>query len=101
MIQDLLFSYMTVSHRWTALGMPKLLGRNMASMQQGFQTERLPAVFQDAIALARALSIRFLWFDALCITQDDPVEVRSSISNMGHIYRNAILNVGALGASKH
>jgi hypothetical protein len=91
--------YLTVSHRWMAHGMPKLLRCNLQTMRQSVQLQTLPAVFQDSIVLARALSICHVWIDSLCIIQDDPTDVQTEISNMSHIYRNAILNVGALKTS--
>jgi hypothetical protein len=93
-------SYMTVSHKWMSSGMTKLLRCNLGEMQQGIHTQSLPAVFRDAVSLARALEIRYVWIDALCIVQDDPDELQHEISNMGHIYRNAVLNVGALQAAE-
>jgi hypothetical protein len=95
----LLAPYITVSHRWMAHGMPKLLGYNFQAMQQGVAPHTLPAVFQDSIVLVRALGIRHVWIDSLCIIQDDPSDMQTEISNMGQIYRNAILNVGALKTS--
>jgi hypothetical protein len=93
-------SYITVSHKWRSTGMIKLLKSNLEGMHRGFQEQALPAVFRDAIILARALKIRYVWIDALCIVQDDPDELQNEISNMGHIYRNAVLNVGALQAAE-
>jgi hypothetical protein len=93
-------SYITVSHKWMIQGMPKLLKCNVGAMHQDLNSQMLPAVFHDAIVLARALNIRFVWIDALCIVQDDPADLETEISNMGHIYRNAILNVGALEAAR-
>jgi hypothetical protein len=61
----------------------------------------LPLVFQDAAALARRLAIPHLWIDALCIVQDNTVDLSREISNMGHIYRNAFLNIGALEAAEN
>jgi hypothetical protein len=92
-------SYMTVSHKWKSGAMMKLLKCNLGVMHQGFELQTLPAVFRDAVVLARALRIRYVWIDALCIVQDDEDELRGEISNMGHIYRNAVLNVGALQAA--
>jgi hypothetical protein len=91
--------YLTVSHRWMARGMPKLLKCNLETMQQNVQLQALPAVFQESVILARAIGICYVWIDSLCIIQDDPSDVQTEISNMGHIYRNAILNVGALKTS--
>jgi hypothetical protein len=93
-------SYMTVSHKWRSPGMSKLLKSNLREMQRGVQVQTLPAVFRDAIVLARVLKISYVWIDALCIVQDDTDELQHEISNMGHIYRNAVLNVGALQAAE-
>jgi hypothetical protein len=93
-------SYMTVSHKWRSPGTTKLLKSNLREMQRRIQIQTLSAVFRDAIVLARALKIRYVWIDALCIVQDDPDELQHEISNMGHIYGNAVLNVGALQAAE-
>jgi hypothetical protein len=80
--------------------MPKLLRNSIAAMQEFWSVQTLPVVFQDAIALAKALNIHFVWIDALCIVQDDSEDLQTEIFNMGHIYRNAALNVGALKTAK-
>jgi hypothetical protein len=93
-------AYMTVSHKWKSRGMPKLLKCNIGEMHQALKLQTLPATFRDAVALARALKIRYVWIDALCIVQDDSDELQHEISNMGQNYRNAFLNVGALQAAE-
>ena len=89
-------SYITLSHRWTDQNMPKLLGTDIGAMQEGIEVWTLPAVFRDAIVLARSLDICFLWVDALCIVQDDMDDVQVGFAKMGHIYKNAMLNIGEL-----
>jgi hypothetical protein len=91
--------YLTVSHKWMTQGMPKLLRCNLQKMQQSVQLHTLPAIFQDSILLARAIGICYVWIDSLCIIQDDSRDIETEISKMGQIYRNAILNVGALKTS--
>jgi len=64
--------------------------------------ETLPKTLQDAVLITRALSIRYLWIDALCIIQTKPGEhnedwLRES-SNMGKIYRHSVLTIAASGA---
>jgi hypothetical protein len=46
-------------------------------------------VVQDAVTTARALSMRYLWIDALCIVQDDEVDWANESEKMGMIYANA------------
>ena len=59
----------------------------------------LPQTFRDAVAISRALSIRYLWIDSLCIVQDDQADWRSHVNKMAQIYNNAYLTLAA-GNSK-
>jgi Heterokaryon incompatibility protein (HET) len=55
---------------------------------------------RDAIQVTKALGERYLWTDAICIVQDDPVEKAYLISNMDAVYARAVLTiVAAEGAS--
>ncbi|KAI8723027.1 HET domain-containing protein [Fusarium sp. LHS14.1] len=55
----------------------------------------LPQVIQDSAALARALSIPFLWVDALCILQDVSTDWEKQCAVMERIYGNAYVTVAA------
>src|SRR5947209_1194200 len=46
------------------------------------------------------MDIAYIWIDALCIIQDDEEDKEKEIKNMGHIYRNAFLNVGGIAAAE-
>jgi hypothetical protein len=93
-------SYMTISHRWHHANMPKLLSSNIKDLKRNIDVFTLPQTFQDAIFFARRLSISYVWIDALCIVQDDKEDQGPEIAKMDHIYRNAILNVGAVAAAE-
>lgn len=54
---------------------------------------RLPRTIRDAMTLVGILGMRFLWIDALCIIQDDPVQKHRDIANMAGIYANASLTI--------
>ncbi|KAK1831547.1 heterokaryon incompatibility protein-domain-containing protein [Podospora conica] len=56
----------------------------------------LPPVLSDAIDLCASLSHRYLWIDALCIVQDDPVSKLGQISAMDRIYHMATFTIVAL-----
>jgi hypothetical protein len=56
----------------------------------------LPPSFRDAVRVCQFLDIPYLWIDTLCIVQDDHRESAREICNMGHIYNNAYLNIGAM-----
>jgi hypothetical protein len=54
----------------------------------------LPA-YRDAIRVTRALGLRYLWIDSLCIIQDDDEDKALQISTMGTIYSNSYLTIAA------
>ncbi|KAF5627583.1 hypothetical protein F25303_10773 [Fusarium sp. NRRL 25303] len=72
---------------------------NIALHQQQIPQLSLPQVIKDAVAVARALSIPFLWVDALCILQDDVSDWDKQCAVMERIYGNAHVVVAA--ASSH
>lgn len=90
--------YVTLSHCWGSIGFPKLLNKNLEDFQAGILVSDLPKTFQDAIQVTRALGMRFLWIDALCIIQDSPEDWRSEAAMMGSIYKHALCNIAATGA---
>ncbi|KAJ4253945.1 hypothetical protein NW762_010344 [Fusarium torreyae] len=49
----------------------------------------LPKTFVDAIQVARALGIPYIWIDSLCIVQDSPEDWKHEASRMAQVYANA------------
>ncbi|KAF2813233.1 uncharacterized protein BDZ99DRAFT_382114, partial [Mytilinidion resinicola] len=47
----------------------------------------------DAVRTCRELRIRYLWVDALCILQDDPIDCAQIISSMPQIYSQACITI--------
>ncbi|KAJ3516823.1 hypothetical protein NM208_g14793 [Fusarium decemcellulare] len=80
--------YIALSHRWSDQT-PKLLRDNYTSFQRGRPDEVLPRGYQDVITLCRALSVRYLWIDSLCIFQDMPEDFRREAATMINVYMNA------------
>lgn len=68
---------------------------NLAQMKRGVSWERVPPVFLDAAEVASKLGIRYLWIDALCIIQDDPLDWASESAKMASIYENAQITIAA------
>jgi hypothetical protein len=60
-------------------------------MDEAFNKSRvpLPLVIESAIEFLECLSERYLWVDALCIVQDDEVDVADQISKMDVIYSHS------------
>ncbi|KAH6699737.1 heterokaryon incompatibility protein-domain-containing protein [Leptodontidium sp. MPI-SDFR-AT-0119] len=87
--------YLALSYVWGGVnGVRLTLSTKASLMKEGaLQTIRhiLPRTIQDAIELVGALEDRFLWVDAVCLVQNDAVDMRSGIEVMDLIYEKASL----------
>jgi hypothetical protein len=55
--------------------------------------ERLPKTIQDALQITRAIGERYLWVDALCIIQDDIIDLQLTVNRMDQVYKAASLTI--------
>jgi hypothetical protein len=55
----------------------------------------LPQAIIDAMEVARAVGLQYLWVDALCIQQDDESDKDTQIGQMDKIYANAVITIVA------
>lgn len=86
-------AYVALSHRW-AENTPKLLKNGDGyQLQRLYQNSQLPRDYQDIMSICRALPIRYLWIDSLCIFQDSDDDFHSEAGTMAHIYQNAFLTL--------
>lgn len=90
---------MTLSHRWASTNVIKLVSSNIDSFRQCIPLESLSSTFLDAIRVTRALGLRYLWIDSLCIIQDSLADWEAESAEMASIYRNCVLNIAATGSS--
>jgi hypothetical protein len=49
----------------------------------------IPRTIIDAITLTRAMDMRYLWVDRLCIIQDEPTHLTQQLQQMASIYANS------------
>jgi hypothetical protein len=91
--------YATLSHCWGTVSVIRTTKETLAQRMSGIDWESLPRTFQDAITIVRALRIRFIWIDSLCIIQDDDLDWKIESARMAAIYSNSYLNIAATGAS--
>lgn len=93
-------SYIALSHCWgDATHHPlKTTSSSLKAHLANICQEQLPRTFQDAVTIARALGIRYLWIDSLCIIQDDIDDWCRESSMMGLIYERARLTIAACHA---
>lgn len=91
--------YVALSHVWgVGKGLPKTSTKTIESYKRGIAWTSLPRALQEAVVLTRALGIRWLWIDALCLIQDDPASKLEESMIMDEIFGNAFLTIAATSA---
>ncbi|KAI0899745.1 heterokaryon incompatibility protein-domain-containing protein [Annulohypoxylon nitens] len=85
--------YAALSYCWgnkeEALSQYKTTKSTLQARLLGFEPRKMSKILCDAIYTARALSLSYIWVDALCIIQDDIEDWEKESSQMGRIYENA------------
>lgn len=89
--------YVALSYCWGKVSVVKNLKSNSAALrvENAFRKIRLPRTIADAIAVVRGVGGRYLWVDALCIVQDDPVSQQVQLAQMCLIYSAAAFTITA------
>ncbi|KAK7189049.1 heterokaryon incompatibility protein [Paraphaeosphaeria sporulosa] len=94
-------NYAALSHCWGPPAKQPLRTTKVTLDQHlaGIQVSHLPKTFQDAVSIARAVNLQYLWIDSLCIIQDDPEDWNKEAPCMGQLYSHAKLVIAASGAN--
>lgn len=87
--------YTTLSYCWGGSACLKTTKRTLATYQMGIPPSQLPKTFSDAVSITRAIGLRYLWIDALCIVQDDQDDWATESSKMSDIFHGSKLSVTA------
>lgn len=90
--------YACLSYCWGDALSIRTTTSNLELFKQGISWTSLPRTFQDAVELVRALGLRFIWIDALCIIQDDERDWARESSKMAQIYSTSYITIGAAHA---
>ncbi|KAI2603624.1 HET-domain-containing protein [Hypoxylon sp. NC1633] len=90
--------YAALSHCWGGVIPSVTTESNRAARTNDMDPNDLPQNFKDAIYVARALGIRYLWIDALCILQDSKADWFREAGKMSSVYTGATLVISALDA---
>lgn len=91
--------YAALSHCWGDQIPFKLLGTNLKSMKELIPSEKLSKTLKDAVEVVRALGMRYLWADTVCIIQDSKTDWQHEASHMGEVYRNSACSIAATSAA--
>ena len=88
--------YCSLSHCWgpNTKNIDKLLEKNRGKfMGEGVPWRKFTRNFQEAIEIAQALKISYIWIDSWCIIQDSPHDWEHEASRMHLVYRNSYCNI--------
>lgn len=94
-----LVQYAALSYCWgdkaDASTQTKTDPSNLPERLHAIPTIGMSAVLQDAVAVCRALKVRYLWVDALCIIQDptDPSDWEKESELVGKVYQHAAFTI--------
>lgn len=93
--------WVALSHPWGAGPFYYTTCENLAMLLSGIPEDSLPATFRDAIAVTRALGIRYLWIDALCIVYGPDGDRTEEVQRMETVFSGAYCVLAASRASSH
>ncbi|KAH7212095.1 heterokaryon incompatibility protein-domain-containing protein [Fusarium oxysporum] len=86
--------YAALSHCWGGSTPTMTTLSNLEAYTISLPSD-LPQTFEDALRVARALEIPYIWIDSLCIIQDSPADWEREASRMAQVYANAYVTIFA------
>lgn len=96
-------TYAALSYCWgrpaQAAQQLKLTSENVSRMRERIPMPSMSPVMQDAVTTCKALDIRYLWIDAVCIMQDSKRDWEEQSAQMAQVYSNSWLTICATSSS--
>ena len=92
--------YTSLSHRWGTGPVTSLKQEDLGEFQNEIPLTSLSQTFLDSISLTRALGLKYIWIDSLCIIQDSREDWVKESATMGDVYKQSHLNIAAMGAAE-
>ncbi|KAK0638580.1 heterokaryon incompatibility protein-domain-containing protein [Cercophora newfieldiana] len=87
--------YGTLSYCWGTGSGLRTTKSNLSQHLNSIPVEQLPLTVEQAIDVARAVGLQYLWIDRLCIVQDDVQDWRREAADMVNVYQNTWLTIAA------
>jgi hypothetical protein len=72
---------------------------SLRSFHRGISWDDLPKPFQEAIDITKALGLRYIWIDSLCIIQDDVLDWEQEASKMADVYQNSYITIAVTAST--
>jgi Heterokaryon incompatibility protein (HET) len=83
-----------MSHCWGTTGRPLTTEKpTIDSRHERIRFEDLSRGFQDVVTISRAVKIRYLWIDTLCIIQDSIEDWAAESAQRARIYKSSCLTI--------
>jgi hypothetical protein len=93
--------WVALSYQWGAKPHFFTNRGNLADHINGMGFETLPATFKDAVIVTRALGLRYLWIDSICIIQGKDGDFNEEAKRMEEVYSGAYCVLAASRATGH
>ncbi|KAJ8462410.1 hypothetical protein ONZ51_g10918 [Trametes cubensis] len=90
--------YAALSYVWGGDQPNRTTVDNLSTYLEGIDLTLIPKTIADAIRVAHALGIQYLWADSLCIIQDSREDKHRELRKMRDVYRHAYLTIDAANA---
>lgn len=90
--------YTCLSYCWGGEQRLRLTSDSEVQLRDGVSTHKLPRTLCEAVMVAHALGIEYIWIDALCIFQDNRQDWHAQASDMARIYGGAAFTICASSA---
>jgi hypothetical protein len=87
--------YVALSHVWGMGKGLKTTKENFKSHLKGIAWSALSKTLQEAVLFTRAIKVRYLWVDSLCLIQDDEQAKLEESVRMDEVFGNAFLTIAA------
>ncbi|KAK7706465.1 hypothetical protein SLS57_009701 [Botryosphaeria dothidea] len=90
--------YATLSYCWGKSQSVVTTTATIAEHMEELELSRLPQTLQDGVKTTRALGLKYLWVDSLCIIQDSVADREREIARMQQVFQNSHVTIVAARA---
>ncbi|RYN15891.1 hypothetical protein AA0119_g12215 [Alternaria tenuissima] len=87
--------YVALSHCWGGSQPLNTTRKNLSALKERIHTEQLSLTLREAITVTKALGLRYIWSDTLCIIQDDQDDWAREAMKMATVYQDAVVTLVA------
>lgn len=88
--------YVALSYCWGVQGQQRpwlLIKETLPKFEKEIPLDVLPKTIADAVTVARANKIQYLWVDSICIIQDDPDDWTHEAYRMHQVYSCSLFTI--------